>query len=292
MTASHHRNRFDLPHLGYGVGLRTPHYEHILTEWPQIDWFEIISENFLGDGGRPLQVLDQVASRYPVVMHGVSMNIGTVDPLDFSYLRRLKVLAERIDAVWISDHLCWTGVSGQNSHDLLPVPYSEAMLRHLVERIRTVQDVLGRPVLFENPSSYVEFHDSTMPEWEFIGRMAEGADCGLLLDVNNVYVSCFNHGWDAEEYLRRLPYDRVVQIHLAGHTHKGTHILDTHSDHVLDDVWQLYRTVHDRSGGRSTMVEWDDRIPPFDVVRAEVLKARQLVTASRRHEESRHALGA
>jgi len=222
----------------------------------------------------------------------VSMNIGTVDPLDLSYLQRLKRLAERIDAVWISDHLCWTGVNGQNSHDLLPVPYSEAMLKHVVERIRTVQDVLERPVLFENPSTYVEFHNSVMHESEFIGRMAEGADCGLLLDVNNVYVSCFNHGWDAEEYLRQIPYDRVVQIHLAGHTHKGTHILDTHSDHVLDEVWQLYRTVHERSGGRSTMVEWDDRIPTFDVVRAEVLKARQLVSAPRRREETDHVLSA
>ncbi|MBW2523355.1 MAG: DUF692 domain-containing protein [Deltaproteobacteria bacterium] len=284
-------NRFGLPHLGYGIGLRPPHYAQILSEWPAIDWFEIISENFLGDGGRPLSVLDRVAARYPMVMHGVSMNIGSVDPIDLDYLGRIKQLASRIDARWVSDHLCWTGVQGQNSHDLLPVPYSEAMLRHVVERIRTVQDVLERPVLFENPSSYVEFRDSAMPEVEFIGRMADEADCGLLLDVNNVYVSCFNHGWDADQYLAEVPYDRVVQIHLAGHTHKGTHLLDTHSDHVIDEVWQLYRQVHDRSGGRATMVEWDDQIPDFDVVHAEVLKARRLVSGRPAiDQESAHVL--
>lgn len=289
MTPTPSTNRFDLPHLGYGIGLRTTHYEHILAEWPPIDWFEIISENFMDTGGRPLAVLEQVAARYPMVMHGVSMNIGSVDPIDFRYLSKLKRLAERVDAVWVSDHICWTGVMGQNSHDLLPVPYSEPMLRHLIERISTVQDFLERPVMFENPSTYVELADTTMPEWEFIGRLAEEANCGLLLDVNNVYVSSFNHGWDPREYLAHVPYDRVVQIHLAGHTHKGTHIIDTHSDHVIDEVWQLYRRVHELSGGRSTLVEWDESIPPFDVVHAEVLKAKELVRPAAR-KESHHVV--
>lgn len=292
MTSTQRKNRFGLPNLGYGIGLRTPHYDHILTEWPAIDWFEIISENFLGDGGRPHQVLDQVRAHYPVVMHGVSMNIGSADPIDFDYLRRLKRLAERVEPAWVSDHVCFTGVQGQNSHDLLPIPYSEAMLRHLVERVRVVQDFLERPVLFENPSTYVEFRDSTIPEWEFIARMADEADCGLLLDINNVYVSCFNHGWDAATYLAHVPYDRVVQIHLAGHTHKGTHILDTHSDHVIEQVWQLYREVVERGGRRATMVEWDERIPPFDVVHAEVLKARALTANPSRSAEGDHVLRA
>jgi uncharacterized protein (UPF0276 family) len=272
--------RFDLPHLGFGAGLRTKHYPYLLTHTPSIDWFEIISENFMGVGGRPMHVLDRIAERWPVVMHGVSMSIGSTDPVDRDYLRELRKLAGRVRPAWISDHLCWTGVAHRTSHDLLPVPYDEETLRHVVERVRIVQDVLERPLVLENPSSYVEFRSSTMTEQEFLARLAVEADCGLLLDVNNVYVSAFNHGFDAEEYLDAIPFDRVVQFHLAGHTHMGTHILDTHSDHVVDGVWDLFRIAWEKSGGRATLVEWDENIPSFGVVHAEVKKARALVAGA------------
>src|SRR5436190_6877713 len=215
--------RFDLPNLGVGVGLRSVHYGHVVDEKPAVDWFEIISENFMGVGGRPAWFLEQIAARYPIVMHGVSLSIGSTDPLDRGYLAALKELARTTKAHWVSDHLCWTGVARRNIHDLLPLPYTEECLRHVVARIREVQDVLERPLVLENPSSYVEFKSTTMSEWEFLARMAEDADCGLLLDVNNVFVSSFNHGFDPYEYLAGIPAERVVQFHVAGHTHKGTH---------------------------------------------------------------------
>jgi uncharacterized protein len=267
--------RFDRPNLGLGVGLRTVHFGHILDKKPAVDWFEIVTENFLDTGGRPAWVLDRIAERYPIVMHGVSMSIGSTDPLDHDYLARVKALAKRVGAVWVSDHVCWTGVAGRNLHDLLPMPYTEEALRHIVKRIRRVQDVLERPLVLENPSSYVEFRSSSMPEWEFLARMAEAADCGLLLDVNNVYVSSFNHGFDPEAYLRAIPPSRVAYYHLAGHTNFGTHILDTHVGPVIDPVWSLYRLAHRLSGGRSTLLEWDEQIPAFPVVHREVLKARK-----------------
>jgi uncharacterized protein (UPF0276 family) len=264
-------------HLGMGVGLRSAHYPYILREQPNVDWFEVISENYIDSGGRPRYVLDQIAERYPIVMHGVSLSIGSTDPLNFEYLDKLKRLAAATDANWVSDHLCWTGVAGRNSHDLLPVPLTEATLRHVVSRIRIVQDFLERPLVLENPSSYVEFAASTMPEWEFISRMSEEADCGLLLDVNNVYVSSVNHEFDPVEYLHGVPAERVVQFHLAGHTNCGTHIVDTHDNHVVDEVWSLYRLAHELTGGVSTLLEWDARIPEFPVVHAEVLKAKQVI---------------
>lgn len=270
-------NRWDLPHLGFGVGLRTTHFAHVLAQEPAVDWFEITSENFMHTGGRPLQVLDRVAERYPIVMHGVSMSIGTTDPIDFDYLRELKELAERVRAVWLGDHLCWTGVSGRNSHDLLPVPYSEPVLRHMVERVRRVQDFLERPLVLENPSTYVTFAESVMPEAEFLARLAEEADCALLLDVNNVYVSARNHGFDPLDYLAAVPYERVVQIHLSGHTDHGTHCIDTHTGHVVEPVWELYSEAIRRGGPCATLMEWDQDIPAFEVVHAEVLKARELV---------------
>jgi len=242
-----------------------------------VDWFEIVSENFMNTGGRPMQVLDRIAERYPIVMHGVSLSIGSHDPLDFAYLRELRALAERCRAVWLGDHVCWTGVAGRNVHDLLPLPYDEAALAHVVERVRAVQDFLGRPLVLENASSYVTFARSSMSEPEFLTRLAEEADCALLLDVNNVYVSCRNHGWDARAYLEHLPYERVLQIHLAGHTDKGTHCIDTHTGHTIDPVWELYREVVRRAGAVSTMVEWDQDIPEFDVVHAEVLRAREFL---------------
>ncbi|HSB62368.1 MAG TPA: DUF692 domain-containing protein [Vicinamibacteria bacterium] len=266
-------NRWGLADLGIGIGLRTVHFGHILSKHPPVDWFEVLSENFLDTGGRPLYVLDQVVERYPVALHGVSMSIGSTDPLDLEYLERLKGLAERTRARWVSDHLCWTGVLGRNTHDLLPMPYTEQALRHTVARAREVSERLERPLVLENPSSYVQFAASSMSEWEFLSRLAEEADCGLLLDVNNVYVSAFNHGFDPREYIAGIPADRVVQYHLAGHTNKGTHILDTHSDHALPEVWELYRMAWALTGPTSTLYEWDEDIPEFEVVHAEALKA-------------------
>jgi uncharacterized protein (UPF0276 family) len=266
--------RLGYANLGLGVGLRTVHFPYILEHRPEVDWFEIISENFMDSGGRPRYVLEQIAERYPVVMHGVSLSIGSTDPLNFEYLARLKRLAHHVGAGWISDHLCWTGVAGRNTHDLLPLPLNEAVLAHVAERVRIVQDFLERPLVLENPSTYVGFASSTLSEWEFLTRLTEETGCGLLLDVNNVYVSSVNHDFDPAEYIRNVPHDRVVQFHLAGHSNCGTHIIDTHDDQVVDPVWELYRLAHQLTGGASTLLEWDARIPPFPVVHAEVLKAR------------------
>jgi uncharacterized protein (UPF0276 family) len=265
--------------LGLGVGLRTVHFPYILQNHPEVDWFEIISENFMDSGGRPRYVLEQIADRYAVVMHGVSLSIGSTDPLNFDYLKKLKRLAGEVNARWISDHLCWTGVAGLNAHDLLPIPLNEQTLAHVVQRIRIVQDVLERPLVLENPSTYVTFADSTLSEWAFISRMAEETDCGLLLDVNNVYVSSVNHDFDPVEYIKSVPHRRVVQFHLAGHTHCQTHLIDTHDNHVIDPVWELYRLAHQLTGGAATLLEWDARIPEFPVVHAEVLKARKYMNA-------------
>ncbi len=267
-------NLWGLPDLGIGVGLRTAHFGVILGQHPEVDWFEILSENFMDTGGRPLHVLDQVAERYPVALHGVSMSIGSTDPLNHEYLGKLKALAERSRARWVSDHLCWTGVLGRNTHDLLPMPYTEEALRHTAARVRQVQEILERPLILENPSSYVEFAASSMSEWEFLARLCAEADCGLLLDVNNVYVSAFNHGFDPHVYIDALPAERVVQYHVAGHTNKGTHIIDTHSDHALDEVWELYRRATARTGSVATLYEWDENIPEWDVLLAEAHKAR------------------
>ncbi len=280
-------NRWDLPDLGIGVGLRTVHFGHILSQHPPVDWFEVLSENFLDTGGRPLHVLDQVVERYPVALHGVSLSIGSTDPLDLGYLKELKSLADRTRARWVSDHLCWTGVLGRNTHDLLPMPYTEEALLHTIARVREVSERLERPLVLENPSSYVEFAASTLTEWEFLARLAEEADCGLLLDVNNVYVSAFNHGFDPREYIAGIPADRVVQYHVAGHTNKGTHILDTHSDHALPEVWDLYRMAWARTGPAATLYEWDEDIPEFEVVHAEARKAlaHREASPARRPEE-------
>ena len=263
--------------LGLGVGLRSVHFQHILSSRPPVDWFEIISENFMDSRGRPRYVLDRIAERYPIVMHGVSMSIGSTDPLNFDYLRRLKRLAAGVRARWISDHVCWTGVAGRNAHDLLPIPYNEATLAHVVGRIRTVQDFLGRPLVLENPSTYVTFTESTMSEWEFLRRMADQSGCGLLLDVNNVFVSSVNNDFDPVEYLESVPWDRVVQFHLAGHTNMGTHCIDTHDSRVIARVWELYRLAHELSGGAATLLEWDAKIPSFPEVHAEALKARRFI---------------
>lgn len=268
----------DLPDLGLGLGLRSKHFNHILEKNPTVDWFEIISENFMDSGGRPRYVLNQIAEKYPLVMHGVSMSIGSTDPLNFDYLKRLKSLADEVNPVWISDHLCWTGVLSINSHDLLPVPLNDESLKHICTRIKTVQDFLERPLIIENPSTYLTFQHSTIAEWDFLRYMTEETACGLLLDVNNVYVSSFNNEFDPVTYIERLPHDRIVQMHLAGHQHCGNHIIDTHDREVVNQVWELFRLAWQKTGGVSTLLEWDSEIPEFDTYHAELLKAKRYMS--------------
>ncbi|HEX4459736.1 MAG TPA: DUF692 domain-containing protein [Polyangia bacterium] len=266
----------NVPHIGHGLGLRTPHYSTVVDDQPAVDWFEVISENFMVAGGNPRRVLRAVREHYPVVLHGVSLSIGSVDPLDPHYLDELAKLAHEVEPAWVSDHLCWTRVGGHQSHDLLPLPYTEEALAHVADRISRVQDKLKRQILIENVSSYVSFAQSTMTEWEFLAALVERADCGLLLDVNNIFVSAFNHGFDARDFIDGIPVGRVGQVHLAGHSDCGTHLLDTHDHAVCDGVWQLYRRVLERFGRVSTLVEWDDLIPPFDELQAESKKAADL----------------
>ena len=262
------------PYLGHGIGLRTTHFPRVLDGTARADWFEAISENFMIRGGRPLAVLERVRAEAPLVLHGVSLSIGSTDPLNERYLGELAALARRFEPAWVSDHLCWGSFGGHYAHDLLPLPWTEEALAVVVERITRVQERLGRRILVENVSSYVTFTHSTMPEWEFLAAVAERADCGLLLDVNNVYVSAVNHGFSAEAYLDGVPPARVGQIHLAGHSDKGTHLLDTHDAPVAPAVWRLYRHAVRRLGRVSTLVEWDDHIPALEVVLAEAERAR------------------
>ncbi len=264
------------PYLGFGLGLRTVHYETILDRLPAVDWFEVLSENYMVPGGRPLHYLDRIREHYAVVMHGVSLSIGSTDPLDQRYLRSLKALMRRIEPAWISDHLCWTGVQHKNMHDLLPLPYTEESIAHVVERVDQVQEYLGRRILLENVSSYVTYKQSAIPEWEFLREVTERADCLILLDVNNVYVSSFNHEFDPHEYLNAVPRERVQQFHLAGHRNLDTHIIDTHDEPIVDPVWQLYADAVRRFGQVSTMIERDDNIPPLDELLAELGRARRI----------------
>lgn len=267
-------NRFNIPNLGFGLGLRAPHYDEILKKRPNIDWFEIISENFIDAHQGYKDFLAELRQDYPFVMHGVSLSIGSTDPINKEYLSKLKNLADFIQPIWVSDHLCFTGVMGVNTHDLLPVPYTDEALKHIASRIRIVQEILERPLILENPSSYIEFKGSSMSEPEFISLLANEADCGLLLDINNIYVSAFNHGLDAKEYIDTIPADRIVQIHLAGHKDCGDYKIDTHDREVTDEVWQLYAYTIATKGKKSTMVEWDEHIPEFATLLAEVEKAR------------------
>lgn len=275
----------DRPFLGFGLGLRPTHYETILNDSPAIDWFEIVSENFLVPGGRPLHYLDRIRSRYPLVMHGVSLSIGSQDPLNREYLKQLRTLAERIEPKWISDHLCWTGAHGINAHDLLPLPYTEEALQHVVARVGEVQDFLGRRILLENVSSYVTYPESEMNEWDFIREIARRADCLILLDINNIYVSSVNHDFDPLTYLDAIPVDRVWQFHLAGHRNLGDYIIDTHDEPVIDPVWQLYSRAVQRFGKVSAMIERDDNIPPLTELLAELEYARRLA-ATAEHQAS------
>jgi len=262
--------------LGYGLGLRPEYFQQILDEHPDVDWFEILSENYMGTGGKPMYFLDAIGERYPLVMHGVSMSLGSSDALDFDYLKQLKSLAERVNPRWISDHLCWTGVSGHNMHDLMPLPYHEDAIKHVAQRIKTVQDFLGRQILIENVSSYLSYQQSQMSEWDFISAIADAADCLILLDVNNIYVSARNHQFDPMEFVRGIPAQRVQQIHLAGHSDYGDYVIDTHDHPVADAVWTLYSEVIECIGERATMIERDDQYPPFSELLAEMNQAREL----------------
>lgn len=273
---------------GFGLGLRPVHYETILEERPletraAVDWFEIISENFMVPGGRPLHNLDRIRRDYPLAMHGVSLSIGGTAPLDYDYLRQLKQLAARVEPVCMSDHLCWTGVNGTNLHDLMPLAFTEETVAHVAARVREVQDFLGRQILLENVSSYVSFRQSSMDEWEFLRAIAEAADCYVLLDINNIFVSAFNHGFDCQDYLDGIPVERVRQIHLAGHEHNGDIIIDTHDAPVADPVWGLYRDAVRRFGNVPAMIERDDRIPPLADLLQELDRAR--VVASEAHTD-------
>src|SRR5271156_6121825 len=267
---------------GIGIGLRSPHYNHILTRKPVVDWFEIISENFMIDGGRPLRILDQILEQYKVVQHGVSMYFGSAQRADREHLRRLKDLVKRTNTPWLSDHLCWGSVDGRYTHDLLPMPYTFEAARLTAQKVREVRDTLEIPVVVENVSSYAEFHVSEMTEWEFLNEVVERADCGILLDVNNIYVSSKNHSFDPFTYLDNIPHGRVGQMHVAGHTKFEKYILDTHDHPVLDPVWKLYAHATRLCGVTATLLEWDDRIPSFDEVHDEALKAKEFIAEAKK----------
>lgn len=265
----------------FGLGLRTVHYEEILAAKPKVDWFELLSENYMVPGGKPLHHLDRIRADFPVVMHGVSLSIGGTDPLDQAYLKELKALAERVQPQWISDHLCWTGFAAKNLHDLLPLPYTPEAVEHVARRVEAVQEFLGRRLLLENVSTYVTFRHSEMEEWEFLSEIARRADCDILLDVNNIYVSAFNHGFDARRYIDSVPAHRVKQIHLAGHSNCGTHIIDTHDAAIIDAVWDLYAYTVRKIGPVPTMIERDDHIPPLADLLEELELARRVSAGAR-----------
>jgi len=264
------------PFLGYGLGLRPDHYETIINESPPVDWFEIITENYLVPGGKPLYFLDKIRERYPMVMHGVSLSIGSTDPLDWAYLEEVKKLSLRVKPKWISDHLCWTGIHHKNMHDLLPLPYTNDTIDHIVNRVQQIQDFLGQQILLENVSSYVTYKDSMMPEWEFFSEISERSDCLILLDVNNVYVSAINHEFNPLDYIKAIPPKRVYQVHLAGHSDNGDYRIDTHDADIIDPVWELYKKTLSHIGEVSTMIERDDNIPPLAELLRELQHARAL----------------
>jgi len=264
------------PSLGFGLGLRVDHYEAVLADRPPVDWFEVLTENYLVPGGKPLNYLMRIRERYPLALHGVSLSIGSTAPLNREYLRQVKALAARVEPEWVSDHLCWTGVAGRNTHDLLPLPYTREAVDHVVARVRTVQEVLERRILLENVSSYVSFRGAPLTEWEFLAEIAERADCLILLDVNNIYVSAVNHEFDPLAYLNAIPPARVQQIHLAGHEDHGDYLVDTHDHPVRDAVWELYAAAVRRLGPVSTMIERDDHIPPLAELCAELDEARRV----------------
>jgi uncharacterized protein (UPF0276 family) len=267
--------RSDFPFLGFGVGLRRPHYARIVETRPRMDWLEVISENFMVPGGRPIEVLEVVRGSYPIAMHGVSMSIGSMDPLNRRYLSDLAELARRFEPAWISDHLCWTGIDGHNLHDLLPLPYTDEAVSHAARRIREIQDILGRHILIENVSSYMAYTHSVLTEWEFLKAVAEESDCGILLDINNIFVSAFNHDFSPELYIDSIPSERVIQFHLAGHQDHGRYLIDTHDHPIRAEVWTLYERAVRRFGAVSTLIEWDDNIPEFSSLQADAEESRR-----------------
>lgn len=265
-----------MPFLGFGLGLRPNYYEEILSLKPEVDWFEILSENYLVPGGKPLYYLDKIRQTYPVVMHGVSLSLGSSDPLDIEYLKQLKQLADRVEPAWISDHLCWTGVDGLNVHDLLPIPYTHQAIDHIVSRIQQIQEFLARALLIENVSSYLTFKQSEMTEWAFLVEIVKKSGCSILLDVNNIYVSSVNHQFNPLDYINAMPEDKVAQIHLAGHSNHGDYIIDTHDAPVIQPVWDLYAATIQKLGRVSTMIERDDNMPPLAELLAELNQARRI----------------
>jgi uncharacterized protein len=265
-----------LPFLGFGLGLRTKHYYDVINNHPKVDWFEILTENYLIPGGKPYYFLDKISEQYPIVMHGVSLSIGSQDPIQWDYLKQVKQLAKHVNAKWISDHLCWTGIDHKNMHDLLPLPYTAETIKYVASRIRQVQDFLEQKILIENVSSYLTFTDSEMTEWDFVRAIAEESDCLLLLDINNIYVSSFNHQFDPIAYLNGIPAERVQQFHLAGHTNVGNYIIDTHDHDIIDPVWALYAEALNRFGKVSTMIERDDHIPPLEELIQELEHAKHI----------------
>jgi uncharacterized protein len=284
--------RLGVPDLGVGVGLRVPHYAHVISQRPAIDFFEIISENFMVQGGSPVYHLERVLERYPLILHGVSLGIGGPDSPDAAYLRRLKQLVNKVRPAWLSDHFCWCGVPGSHLHDLLPLPYTWDVVKLVAERARRIQDFLEVPFALENTSSYMTYTSSEMTEWQFVSEIAERADIGLMFDVNNVYVSAYNHGFAAEDFIHSVPHERIVQVHVAGHTNLGKYIIDTHRGPIIDPVWDLYALLIERTGPVSTLIEWDDQIPEWPVLEAEVARARTVRAAAlaRRGPDARGAL--
>jgi uncharacterized protein (UPF0276 family) len=264
------------PFLGYGLGLRRQHYDDVLDTRPDVDWFEVISENYMVQGGKPLHYISKIRELYPIVMHGVSLSIGSTEPLDYGYLKQLKSLIEQVEPIWLSDHLCWTGVDKLNMHDLLPLPYTEEAIEHVVDRVVRVQDYLGQQILLENVSSYISYSESQLSEWDFLREVAQRADSLILLDINNIYVSAFNHSFDPSTYLKAMPAERIYQIHLAGHTREENLIIDTHDHPIADPVYDLYAKAVERFGRVSTMIERDDNIPPLTDLLQELEHVRRI----------------
>lgn len=267
------------PRLGFGIGLRTEHFDSVAEAESRVDWFEAISENFMATEGKPISVLEALRRKYPIALHGVSLSIGSTDSLNKTYLRKLKQLVKRIEPASVSDHLCWTGVDGENIHDLLPLPYTREAMDHVVRRIEQVQEFLGRRILLENVSSYITYEQSEMPEWDFLAGIAKRSGCGLLVDLNNVYVNAVNHGFEAAAFLDHIPAESVAQFHLAGHTDMGDYLFDTHAAPVTDPVWRLYEKALEKWGPISTLIEWDEDIPPISRVIEEADHARSIANA-------------
>ncbi len=262
---------------GAGLGLRSCHYQQVLNNKPDVPWFELLSDNYMAAGGLPLLRAEQVREEYPITLHGVGMSLGSADPLNKTYLKRLKALADRLEPMYISDHLAWVSISGKYTHDLLPIPYTEATVKHISDRINQAQDMLGRKLLVENPSSYLTFKETEMTEWEFIKCVVDATDCDLLLDVNNIYVSARNHGFDPYQYIDAIPVERVKEIHLAGYEKMENYLFDTHGYQVHPPVWELYRATIQKMGAVPTLIEWDTDIPTFATLREEAAKSEQVL---------------